>query len=85
MADIPLINDYDFSDLSDKDLDIELEITQAILDQIDRMIAENERQITLENDVINRRKLIAILTNEIDFKTDKKNALLAEKASRSGS
>lgn len=85
MADvIPLVNDYDFSNLSDLDLDIAIDINQAILDQIDRMVAENNRQIDLEDDVAGRTRLIALLNKEKEFKTDEKTALLAEKASREG-
>lgn len=82
MADIPLINDYDFSDLTNEELDREIEIVQLILDQIARMITENEAQIALDNDTINREKMITVLTAETSFQTDKLTALNQEKARR---
>ena len=87
MADneIPLSNDYDFSDLTNEELDREIEITQAIMDQIDRMVAENERQIDLGDDVNGRERMINILTAEKGFKTDRMSALIAEQESRENS
>lgn len=83
MADnIPLSEDYDFSDLTDEELAREIEITQAIMDQIDRMVAENETQIDLGDDVDGRTRMITILTAEKGFKTDKMAALIAEQQSR---
>lgn len=83
MADnIPLSEDYDFSDLTIDELNREIEITQAIMDQIDRMIAENQAQIALEDDVAGRTRMITILTAEKDFKLDKMTALEAELARR---
>lgn len=84
MADneIPLSEDYDFSDLTDEELAREIEITQAIMDQIDRMVAENERQIDLGDDVAGRERMITILTAEKGFKTDKMTALIAEQERR---
>ena len=83
MADnIPLSEDYDFSDLTDEELAREIEITQAIMDQIDRMVAENETQIDLGDDVDGRTRMITILTAEKGFKTDKMTALIAEQQSR---
>lgn len=83
MADnIPLSEDYDFSDLTIDELNREIEITQAIMDQIDRMIAENQAQIALEDDVAGRTRMITILTAEKGFKLDKMTALEAELARR---
>jgi len=84
MADnvIPLINDYDFSTFTDEELSREIEITQAILDQVVRMIAENNRQIDLSDDVNGRTRLVAILTAEQGFKTDKLTALTEERDRR---
>ena len=75
-------DNYDFSDWTDEELEKELVITQLVSEQIDRMIAENERQIELEDDVDGRTRLIAILTAEKEFKTDKINALNLEIAKR---
>lgn len=85
MADVPLSEDYDFSDLTNEELDREIEITQAIMDQIDRMVAENERQIDLGDDVNGRERMINILTAEKGFKTDRMTALIAEQESRENS
>ncbi len=79
---IPLNADYDFSDLTDDELAREILITQAIIDQIDRMIAENNAQIALGDDVDGRERMIAILTTERGFKTDRMTALVAEQESR---
>lgn len=83
MADnIPLSEDYDFSDLTDIELAREIEITQAVMDQIDRMVAENEEKITQGDDVAGRERMITILTAEKGFKTDKMTALIAEQERR---
>lgn len=84
MADneIPLSEDYDFSDLTNEELAREIEITQAIMDQIDRMVAENETKITQGDDVDGRERMITILTAEKGFKTDKMTALIAEQERR---
>lgn len=79
---IPLTEDYDFSNLTDLELDIEIDVNQAILDQIDRMITENIAQIDLGDDVINREKMLEILDNEKTFQNDKKSVLLAEREGR---
>lgn len=79
---IPLTEDYDFSNLTDLELDIEIDVNQAILDQIDRMITENIAQIDLGNDIINREKMLEILDNEKTFQNDKKSVLLAEREGR---
>ena len=79
---IPLSEDYDFSDLTDEELEREINITQAIIDQIDRMIAENEAQIDLGNDVEGRERMITILTAEKGFKEDKMTALEEEQGRR---
>lgn len=80
---IPLTEDYDFSNLTDLELDIEIDVNQAILDQIDRMITENIAQIDLGDDVINREKMLEILDNEKTFQNNKKSVLLAEREGRS--
>lgn len=79
---IPLTEDYDFSNLTDLELDIEIDVNQAILDQIDRMITENISKIDLGDDVINREKFLEILDNEKVFQQNKKTVLLAEKEGR---
>ncbi len=79
---IPLTEDYDFSNLTDLELDIEIDVNQAILDQIDRMITENISKIDLGDDVINREKFLEILDNEKEFQQNKKVVLLAEKEGR---
>lgn len=79
---IPLTEDYDFSNLTDLELDIEIDVNQAILDQIDRMITENISKIDLGDDVINREKFLEILDNEKVFQQNKKTVLLVEKEGR---
>lgn len=79
---IPLTEDYDFSNLTDLELDIEIDVNQAILDQIDRMITENISKIDLGDDVINREKFLEILDNEKVFQQNKKTVLLAEREGR---
>ena len=79
---IPLSEDYDFSDLTNEELEREIMITQAIIDQINRMIVENNAQIALGDDVDGRERMIAILTTERGFKTDRMTALVAEQESR---
>ena len=78
MAEVPLINDYDFTNFSDENLEKELAITQAILNQVTKMIAENNRQINLSDDVNGRTRLVGILTVEQDLQNNKKLAIQAE-------
>ena len=79
---IPLVEDYDFSDWSLEKIEMELDVTNEIRNQIDRMIAENETQIAGGYDVIKRKKLLNILTFERSARTDKINALIREKDRR---
>ena len=79
---IPLSEDYDFSDLTNEELEREIMITQAIIDQINRMIEENNAQILLGDDVDGRERMITILNAEKGFKTDRMTALVAEQESR---
>ena len=79
---IPLVEDYDFSDWSLEKIEMELDITNEIRNQIDRMITENETQIAGGYDVIKRTKLLNILTFERSVRTDKINALIREKDRR---
>lgn len=80
---VPLVEDYDFSDWSTEMLDMEYEITLAVLDQIDRMSAENDIQIGQDNDKQKRLRLKSVLALEKTFRTDRKNAILLEKERRS--
>lgn len=84
MADeiIPLVDDYDFSDWSMERIDMEIDITTEIRNQIDRMIAENQTKISQEDDVIKRTKLLTILTFERSVRSDKLTALTREKNRR---
>ena len=79
---IPLVEDYDFSDWSLEKIEMELDVTNEIRNQIDRMITENETQIAGGYDVIKRTKLLNILIFERSARTDKINALIREKDRR---
>ena len=71
-----------YHELTDEELDIEIEITQAVLDQIDRMIAENIAKIAQDDDPDGRTRLNEILTMEKEFKITKMTLLEEEKESR---
>lgn len=75
-------NENIYHELTDEELDIEIEITQAILDQIDRMIAENIAKIAQDDDADGRTRLNEILAMEKEFKETKAQLLAEEKASR---
>ena len=79
---IPLSEDYDFSQLTDEELDMDLEITVGLIDHLTNMIAESNRQIGLGDDVINREKMTNLLLMEKEFRLDRLTALNAEKARR---
>lgn len=79
---IPLSEDYDFSELTDEELDLDYEITVALIDHLTNMIAESNYQIGLGNDVINREKMSNLLTMEKEFRLDRLTALNAEKERR---
>ena len=75
-------NENIYHELTDEELDIEIEITQAVLDQIDRMIAENITKIAQDDDADGRTRLNEILAMEKEFKETKAELLAEEKASR---